>query len=105
MAEFIICIVTCPCTGVCSRCIFRTVLYKPTFYVSALLRRGTAYKGLKMYDKAKKDFKDVLVKEPNNKKAEVTNLLNLSNVGRVDFILFILVLHFLTLLGEKLNNL
>lgn len=50
-----------------------------------------------MYDKAKKDFKDVLVKEPNNKKAEVTNLLNQSGVGRVDLILF--------MLGEKLNNL
>jgi Tfp pilus assembly protein PilF len=41
-------------------------------FLSALLRRGTAYKGLKKLQKAKTDIENVLEIEPNNKKAQVT---------------------------------
>ena len=37
----------------------------------ALLRRGTAYKSKKDYNKAISDFERVLKMEPQNKKAEV----------------------------------
>ena len=35
------------------------------------MRRGMAYKGLKLFDKAKRDLEQVINMEPNNKKAKV----------------------------------
>ncbi|XP_052797101.1 sperm-associated antigen 1-like [Mya arenaria] len=47
-----------------------TVLKMEPDNVKALMRRGMAYKGLKCFDKSRRDLEAVVSKEPNNKKAQ-----------------------------------